>query len=71
VTKGSQPANSENLKRDEVLKRMLKMKPHPHNKNPKNLEDRHKTLADSENVKPSFTGSKESTSDISDGNYES
>jgi hypothetical protein len=68
MTKGSQPANS---KRDEVLKRMLKMKPHPHSKNPKNLENRHKALADRENVKRSFTDSKEPQSDISDGNEES
>lgn len=51
-----QSANpSQNAKRDEILKRMLRMKPHPHGKK---LRKSQLDLADSE----------ESASDISDGN---
>jgi hypothetical protein len=57
MAKSSQSANLQNAKRDEVLKRMLKMKPQPHNKS-KNLKER----------QLDFAVSKDSASDISDGN---
>jgi hypothetical protein len=65
MTKNSQTANStQNVRRDEVLRRMLKMKPQPH-KSKKFGSCTSSNFADS---KENFSDAKDSASDISNGN---